>query len=179
MFLETLGLRSRHWITEVDGVSLESQVIPYLNDRMQILEVLAPVIERFDAFTDVPFPGLYSELDQKYPNSKFILVTRSFDDWWESLKRHWNLDARHYKPLDPYEYIQYNHYSDRDMHYITLGDKELVRNMIRTHVGSVRDHFAGRSEKLLDVKLEDPDIGSKISGFLGLSCVASFPHHGD
>ena len=175
-YFERLGLRSIHWVMKVDKVRYESLVIPHLNDRTQVVEVLAPVIEQYDAFTDVPFPGLYSELDQKYPNSRFILVTRNFETWWPSLKVHWKLGKKHFRALDPFECIQYNRHSDRDMRFVTLEDREHLRALLQKHTKSVQQYFAGRPESLLEVKLEDPGIASKISAFLGRPSEAAFPH---
>ena len=31
---------------------------------------------------------LYKELSQEYPNAKIILTVRDEDSWWESMKRH-------------------------------------------------------------------------------------------
>lgn len=43
------------------------------------------VIDKFDAFCDNPWPLLYQEIDEKYPNSKFILSIRNEQEWLNSV----------------------------------------------------------------------------------------------
>ena len=44
-------------------------------------------IDANEAFTDTPIPSFYKQLDEKYPNSKFILTTRNMEDWLRSCKK--------------------------------------------------------------------------------------------
>lgn len=46
------------------------------------------LVEQYDAFQDNPWPIIYRELDQRYPNSKFILTMRPADAWIRSQVRH-------------------------------------------------------------------------------------------
>jgi len=49
-------------------------------------DINQPCLEENDAFTDLPIPLLYKELDQKYPGSKFICTIRDVDKWLASVK---------------------------------------------------------------------------------------------
>lgn len=40
------------------------------------------VVNQYDCFEDYPWPLIYKCLDQKYPNSKFILTTRKCSQTW-------------------------------------------------------------------------------------------------
>ncbi len=40
----------------------------------------------FDTFDDLPWNILYEELDKWFPNSKFVLTTRSSDQWVRSYR---------------------------------------------------------------------------------------------
>lgn len=52
------------------------------------LERIFSVVDRFDVFEDWPWILLYKELDQRYPDSKFILTVRDTDRWWRSYQNH-------------------------------------------------------------------------------------------
>ena len=45
-----------------------------------------PCLEENDAFTDLPIPLMYKELDQLYHGSKFICTIRNVDEWLVSVK---------------------------------------------------------------------------------------------
>lgn len=174
-FLSRSGFRALHWPHWVDGVCYEALTIPHLFDRHEIVRILSPMITRYNAFSDVPFPSLYRELSEHFPDSRFILVTRDLDLWLKSLIRHWNLDARVFKPLDPYEYLQYNLYSDSDLRYVTIKDKSLLVELHEMHIASVHDFFQTSPKALLSVDLEDPAIGEKLSAFLQVPLRHPFP----
>jgi len=177
-YLQRLGYRSAHWVGKVDGILYEYRVIPHLDDKERVLDVLEPVIDSFDALTDVPFPALYAELDQRYAGSKFILVTRDMNEWWISYAKHKILHRRKYAQLQPYEHIQFNNYSDNEIVYFTNDDRDIFLDIHEKHVKNVVDYFRNRPDDFLQVDIDDPDIGDKISKFLGRSCDKPFPHLG-
>jgi tetratricopeptide (TPR) repeat protein len=43
----------------------------------------------FDAFTDTPISARFESFYEQFPNSRFILTIRPFDDWVQSISRHW------------------------------------------------------------------------------------------
>lgn len=177
-YLDRLGFKSVHWVREVDGTNYEIQIVPHLDDMERVVDALEPVIESYDAFTDVPFPALYPELDRRYPGSKFILVTRDMDAWWTSFANHKNLPERKVGPLFPYEYIQYNKYSINKIKYVTINDKNIFVETHRKHVKCVKEYFTGREEDFLLVDIDDQEIGAKIGAFLGRTNDEPFPHQG-
>ncbi|TWH92416.1 MULTISPECIES: sulfotransferase family protein [Sphingobium] len=53
-------------------------------------------IDRFESFEDWPYPLMYRELADRYPDAKFVLTVRkSAETWLNSLSRH----ARQSRPL--------------------------------------------------------------------------------
>jgi Sulfotransferase domain len=174
-FLSNSGLRAIHWPHWVDGVCYEALTIPHLADRGEVVRLLRPVIERHDAFSDVPFPALYRELCEIYPGSRFILVTRNLDLWWRSLVQHWKLDQRVFRALDPYELMQYNLHGGTPLQYVTIKDKSLLVERHEQHVAAVFDFFSKSDEALLSVDLDDAEIAQKLSDFLGVPCRSPFP----
>jgi hypothetical protein len=47
------------------------------------------LLEHFDGITDITVSAFYPQLDQLFPNSKFILTVRDKESWLKSLEKHW------------------------------------------------------------------------------------------
>lgn len=45
-----------------------------------------PILERYDAFSDNPLPIVYPALAERFPDSRFILTTRSEEGWLKSVE---------------------------------------------------------------------------------------------
>jgi hypothetical protein len=61
--------------------------------------------DEYDAFKDTPWPLFYKELDELYPDSKFILVTRNSESWIRSAVNdfsHWPNSIHRYIYGVPY-----------------------------------------------------------------------------
>lgn len=58
-------------------------------------------LERFDAATEVWFP--ISQLEGKWPGSKYILTERSYDSWMESCRRCLSFRESHWNPFWCYD----------------------------------------------------------------------------
>jgi hypothetical protein len=174
-FLRRLGYSSIHWPHVVAGINYEKLCIPAVQDRRQVVGLLSPLFEGFDAFTDVPFPGLYRELFEIMPDSRFILVERDPDQWWESLSRHWRLTASRARRLDPYEYLVYNLYSSKELECVMQEDREMMKEIFQAHSDSVRSFFHSQGGRVLAVNLEDPEKGERISRFLGTAKHHRYP----
>lgn len=121
----------------------------------------------FDAFEDLPWPLAFAELDQHFPNAKFVLTLRASDDvWLESIGSHirrrgmWIGHKAIYGALSP------------DI------DAKCYRDTYNRHNEAVRKHFAGRPGKLLEMCFEHGDGWKKICPFLGIPEIpkAAFPH---
>jgi hypothetical protein len=178
-FLNELGFRSIHWPAAVCEVDYLRLIEPIRDHREHVVATLRPLIDAFEGFTDVPFPALYVELERAYPNSKFILVSRSMPDWWSSLKRHWRWDkSTHTHEFGSYEYIQYNRYTTAPLRKVDPADREVLIGLHVDHIASVAAHFADRPERLLHVDVEDPEIGARIAAFVDLPQVTAYPHIG-
>jgi hypothetical protein len=54
-------------------------------DPSHVYEEAFELINKFDAFQDMPWPILYKELDERCPDSKFILTLRPTDSWISSM----------------------------------------------------------------------------------------------
>jgi hypothetical protein len=54
--------------------------------QKDIYKVAHSLVDKYDAFQDVPWFLFYEELYKKHPNSKFVLTTRATDSWIRSVK---------------------------------------------------------------------------------------------
>ena len=76
--LKKLGYRVcgclNRYLKEVEESKFEEEIYTLVFD----------MVNQYDAFQDNPWPILYKELDEKYPNSKFIFTIRDSDSWIKS-----------------------------------------------------------------------------------------------
>ena len=161
-YLNLLGYRALHWPEQYENEL--GRHIRENGDRMLVL--LDPIFQEYDAFADVPFPGLYRELERRFTQARFILTTRSAESWWRSLVRHWKLETRPFHRLNPGEEIQYRLYEPNEKNEARLDDKAIFIAKFLYHNAAVKAHFAGNEHKLLVVDLDDPEKNAKISAFL-------------
>jgi len=123
------------------------------------LNGLFEIIYKYDSFEDWPWPLIYKEVDEKFPDSKFILTIRKTPEiWYKSLCRH----AEYYGPGKYRKHIYGFEWPHKHkQHHLAFYDK---------HVEDVTDYFKSQPEKLLIVCWENGDGWEKLSSFLGVDC---------
>lgn len=120
--------------------------------------------KRFDALQDVPWALLYKELDNAFPNSKFILTERNEDKWLNSILKHFG--NRHW---DMHEWI----YGKG----VAKGNEIIYRNKYRNHNKEVKQYFNNRPNDLLVMSFENGDEWEKLCDFLNIPVPKTkFPH---
>lgn len=171
-FLNDLGIRTRHWAVEHDGVNLEEMVRGRETDLGFVADVLAPVIESYQAVADVPIPALYRELFARYPDARFLLLHREPSDWLRSVR--WKLRRADFRPYVRTVYWQYFDWRPERIGDIT--DEQLIW-MHGKHLADVRGFFDRVApDKLGDFDLYAPDTGERMAAFLGLESARALPH---
>ncbi len=166
----TAGLTSCHYPGIHDNIRLQSQCLPSLRDS-QIIDILQPVIARFDGHSDVPWPGLIEGLRERYPNGRFVLLTRRPEDWWQSVLRHWRLNLVP-RRLTNFEAIQYRPYIGT-RRFITRDDMKTMLDAYEAHSTRVRSVF--NTANFLEASLDDPSLARKLSDFLNIGEGVAFP----
>jgi len=115
------------------------------------------LLARYDCFSD-GIPDDFTELDRRYPRSRFILNVRDLDAWLGSRLDH----VRREKAAGTWE-KRFGNWDDTN---------SAVRNWTvrrNTHHCRVLDYYRGQPQKLLIVNFpRDPHAAEKIYGFLGL-----------
>ena len=117
-------------------------------------------IDENEAFTDTPIPSFYKQLDEKYPDSKFILTTRNIDDWLRSCKKQFTKrmverqsEATTQLHTDLYDCFEF--------------DAEKYTHGYTRFVDGVRDYFSNRPEDLLVTDICGGSNWEELCDFLG------------
>ena len=134
-----------------------------LNIANEVLDLAFGLVSKYDAFQDNPWPIIYKELDQNYPGSKFILTTRSSEDWIRSIVRHFGDEVT---PMR--EWI----YGVGD----PKGNEDIFISTFKRHNDEVQRYFRNRPNDLLVFAITEGDGWEKLCPFLGVQRPnASFP----
>ncbi|MEP6646765.1 MAG: sulfotransferase family protein [Saprospiraceae bacterium] len=129
----------------VCGVTQE--LLPAL--RVSDFEKIKEYLQSYDVCKDNPWPVLFRQLDEYFPDSKFILTHRNEDTWIKSVVNHFDS-----KPSDMNQYIYGVSFPK--------GHEERFLNRYREHTESVLNFFKDRQDDLLVINLEDGATWEKI-----------------
>lgn len=120
------------------------------------VDALWDIADRYDSFEDHPWPGLYRELDERYPDAKFVLtVRRDSETWFRSLANH----AKR-RGFTVEKYMIFGHGWPRS-------DKAHHIDQYERHNRDVQEYFASRPNKLLTVCWETGSNWNDVAEFLG------------
>ncbi|WP_216665406.1 sulfotransferase family protein [Pseudoruegeria sp. HB172150] len=120
------------------------------------LELTRTESHHYDAFEDNPWPLVFREMDEMWPDAKFILTVRDPQKWIGSCVKHFGEKST---PMRELIYGKGNG--------APLGNEEhYVRTMV-AHNEAVRSHFADRPGKLLEMDFSAGDGWEKLCPFLG------------
>jgi len=119
--------------------------------------------EDFDAFNDLPWCAMYKELDQQFPNSKFILTTREETAWLNSSKNYFQNTA---SPFRLWFYGKPN----------PIGHEALYLKRFRQHNKEILEYFSDRND-LLILDIDAKNKWELLCQFLNKPIPnADFPH---
>lgn len=122
------------------------------------------LVRQYDAFQDNPWPVIYREMDQKYPGSKFIFMTRSPESWINSQVRDFGLSET---PMRKWIYGV----------GCPQGNEDVYVARFERHNREVVEYFADRPDDLLMLDLPQGDGWEKLCTFLGKGVPDTpFPH---
>lgn len=122
---------------------------------------------KYDALTDTPVIACMEALDQRYPGAVFVLTTREIESWLESCRGHWERRI----PTDE------NVWNRRNIYGTAEYDEIAFRRVYHEHDQRIRDYFAARPWKLVEMDIIAGDGYEKLCPALGLPVLAeAFPH---
>jgi hypothetical protein len=135
--------------------------------------------ELADVVSDCPCFSDYQQLDELFPQSKFVYLQRSLDQWLPSIQMLLNkmlpsLTGTAY--VNPILKRSFTQTFDLDTPDNAMDVDHLTRCYLR-HEQRVRDYFNGR-DNLLCIDISQTDSFPKLLAFLGLpnGDVEQFPH---
>jgi len=120
-------------------------------------------LEKNYALCDLPFPILYRELDAAYPGSKFILTTRTEDQWIESVRAHWSSKNPWRTQWD---HDPFTHKIHREVYGRVKFDEGVMRERYRRHNAEVLEYFKDRPQDLLVMNMSAGAGWYELCGFL-------------
>ncbi len=128
---------------------------------------LFALMDSHDSFEDWPWPLMFKEIDQQYPDARFILTTRkSPQSWYRSLCKM----AVRMGPLNDFEKYIYGH-------AMPQAAPEAHIAFYEAHNSEVRAYFSDRPEKLMEICFDNDVDFPALCVFLDEPVVAfSKPH---
>jgi hypothetical protein len=121
------------------------------------------IVNSHDAFTDLPIPLIYKQMDALHPGSRFIHATRDIDGWLESMEWLFTHGSKEYH-WDRWDgLIEQIHLS---FYGTDTFDRDLFRSFYFNYEDDLRLYFSGRSDDFLDLQLNSPDAMEQLSTFL-------------
>ena len=133
-------------------------------DRDDLHDLALEAGKKYDAFVNNPWPLFYEELEQAFPDAKFILTTRDTDSWKESARRHFSGVSR-----PEFQTIYGMDKFD--------GHEDEFIDLFENHNAGVIEYFVDKADKLLVIDITKNPDWKPICNFLGKDVPeSSFPH---
>ncbi|MDQ3380876.1 MAG: hypothetical protein M3546_11265 [Actinomycetota bacterium] len=157
--LATLGIEAKHYPNDAKT-----------QEELKRGHYTLSLLQTVQALTDIPVSPFYPQLDSAFPESKFILTTRSTDSWLVSVENHFQMYVeRRRDDFDDFVFAcVYGslHFNTGRFRYV----KEL-------HEDNVRRYFADRPDKLLIFDPFNGDSWESLCQFLNRAVPNEpFPH---
>ncbi len=143
-----LGLNSAHWNTALWARAVYQET----------MAGRSATVEHHYAFSDLPFPLLYKELDKAYPGSKFILTVRDESAWLRSVRDHWDPEVNPYRR--DWDIAPFTHKVHNLLYGRKTFDADVFLERYRRHNAEVMEYFHDRPGDLLVMTTENLNWGA-------------------
>ena len=149
-----------------------------------------------NAFEDSPWwhPGFFKILFHRFPKSKFILITRDPEKWFQSMVKHsggnivgssashckiYRRELNYFELLNSGEideHVDNHNFSEKTLKLV--GFAKHYKDVYRLHTIEVQDFFNRHAPESLHVgRLEDPEKWQKLGEFLGVEVPQGYTCH--
>lgn len=128
-----------------------------------------------DAHVDIPTCLVFDQVYDKFPDAKYINITRPSDDWLASMLKMNRLMGHEGDPFI-FEEAYCNFYSNTGKNKIQDLTTDEFLFIREKHLERVSDFFKDK-DNYLEVELYDPEIASKIKEFIGAELDIDFPNY--
>tara|TARA_R100001244_G_scaffold72395_1_gene58474 strand:+ start:305 stop:880 length:576 start_codon:yes stop_codon:yes gene_type:complete len=127
-------------------------------------DILFEVIDKYDAFEDVPWHNYdvdYKEFDEKYPNSKFIILERDDESWIKS-------NEYYYSPEYNKGWETWEDFYLIDKRWITDRDNLIIERLQykKSKYIEIKKYFKNRPEDLLVMNICNGEEWEVLCSFL-------------
>ena len=134
------------------------------------------ILQDYDGISDITVSPYYMELDQIFPNSKFILTIRDKKKWLESLKRHWEDRPPYDDPKQTETHLKIRRFLRAAVYGIYTYNEQRLSNVYDVYHRNVLDYFKERPEDLLVIDITNGEGWEKLCPFFGKTQLeAPFP----
>lgn len=141
-------------------------------------DVRAEDLAPYQALTDLPIPVFYPQLDQAFPESRFILTVRDVDAWLVSAEKYWRMLDRRDRRLRARwtGLVRYSRMARLATYGMVAFSADRFRDVYERHVREVKRYFRDRPGDLLVLDLCGGEGWEKLCPFLGRPAPAApFP----
>lgn len=136
--LERLGYRRLGW----RDIRSRHMVHTWANGDLESLKGLT---RYYDAFEDLPWPFVYREMAEMYPDAKFLLSLRKDEDrWLRSMRTH----------VGRGQWMPYTYFYGADTFE---GNEEIIRSSYKNHTENVRAFFSDKPERYAELNIDNGD----------------------
>ena len=118
--------------------------------------------KEFDFLNDMPVYFRYQELDEKFPNSKFIFTTRDIDSWLHSAEQMW-VKQRVALVQNTSDFGIFT----KEFFGVKYFDRQVFIDTYWSHKAGVEDYFKDRPQDLLEMDFSKGDDWKKLRAFVG------------
>jgi len=110
---------------------------------------------KYDVLEDIPWPLCFKELEEHFPNAKFVLTVRKdTDTWLKSIDKHIKGDYTGHKKI-------YGYFRPSE-------NPEAFQKKYAEHNAAVEEYFKDKPSKLLKMCFENGDDWKQLAPFLGI-----------
>jgi hypothetical protein len=146
----------------------------FTEDANGIVDHFYSLVET-DAHVDIPTSLVFDRMYEKFPDAKFINITRPAEDWLASMQKMNRLMGHDHDPYI-FEEAYCNFYFKTGKKKIQdLTEDELLA-IREAHLNKINEFFKDK-ENYLEVELSDPEISSKLKLFIDGNSDALFPNY--
>ncbi len=124
------------------------------------------LLDHIDGITDITVAPFYPQLDQLYPDSKFILTVRDKASWLRSLERHWEGKPIYDNIPDQADVIRMKQFLRAAVYGTFRFNADRLSYVYDLHCKQVLDYFQDRPEKLLVLNVTEGDGWERLCQFL-------------
>jgi hypothetical protein len=166
--LSKTGTTSLASALEILGLKVEDYPSdPHTLQQLEQGDYDLKILEQADAMTDTPAALCYQQLDQRYPNSLFILTERKDQErWLRSAEKQWSFTEEWVKH-DP-DFARFVYFMNVSIYGVLRFSKERFRQVYERHAREVREYFSSRGNDLLVFDATSGDGWAKLCEFLNL-----------